>query len=109
MDEEPTRALANVRLLTPDEGGRSAPIPGGTSYRPNHNFFDAGNRKMVMGLIDVPNGPPWLPGHSRDVEIVFLTLEALNIKLEPGKMWRIQEGAQFVGVGAVIRVLGNVR
>jgi len=56
-------------------------------------------------VIDLRNGPPWLPGQSRDLEIVFLTLDALDIKLEPGKVWRIQEGAQLVGIVALARKL----
>jgi elongation factor Tu len=105
MDDSEIRVRAKIRLLTAEEGGRSTPLRGGGSYRPNHNFFDADSRDMRMGLIDLPDGQPWEPGQSREVEIRFLNLNPDEVGLRPGREWRIQEGGRLVGVGTIMRLL----
>jgi elongation factor Tu len=103
---EVIRVLARIRLLPTDEGGRSFPIPGGTSYRPNHNFFGSDNSEMAVGLIELPEGESLHPGETVDVEVVFLTWPRLTPELYQGREWIIQEGRTVVGVGRVLRVDG---
>lgn len=98
------RVLARIHLLSTDEGGRTFPIPGGTSYRPNHNFFGPGNLEMAIGLIEVPKGEVLKPGDTVDMEVIFLTWPRLIPELYPEREWLIQEGATVVGEGRVLRV-----
>ena len=54
--------ITSIRFLSMEEGGRSSPLLGGGSYRPNHNFFGADNRDMCMGFIELPEGQQVAPG-----------------------------------------------
>jgi translation elongation factor EF-Tu-like GTPase len=103
--EDPTvRVRARIHLLTTEDGGRSAPLAGGSSYRPNHNFFDADNREMAIGFVELPDHPiP--PGETFDAEIIFLNLSDLGVEASPGLVWRIQEGPKLVGSGEMLAVL----
>lgn len=103
MASDRVRVRAEVRLLTTSESGRSAPVRG--SYRPNHNFFDADNREMAMGFIDLPSGAELHPGETMEVPITFSTWPRLAGEIYPGREWRIQEGGLLVGVGKVLKVL----
>jgi elongation factor Tu len=94
---------AKIRLLSTAEGGRTTPVKG--SYRPNHNFFEADNRNMTVGFIDLPEGTELRPGESVDCPIVFWDWPGLREQIYPGREWRIQEGSTLVGIGTVIEVL----
>jgi elongation factor Tu len=96
---------ANIRLLPTSESGRTAPIRGGSSYRPNHNFFGPENRNMTVGSIDLPEDGDLYPGESMDVLVTFLKWYGLEGQVYPGRDWRIQEGAKLVGIGTVLEVL----
>jgi elongation factor Tu len=93
LDGDVTRILARIRLLATDEGGRRSPILGGTSYRPNHNFFGPSNLDMAVGLIELPKDVILQPGGTIDIEVAFLTWPRLAAELYPGREWLIQEGA----------------
>jgi len=56
MTANDIRIRARIRLLPTSKGGRIAPVQGGASYRPNHNFFGPDNREMATGFIDLPEG-----------------------------------------------------
>ncbi|HEY1427673.1 MAG TPA: hypothetical protein VGF50_13465 [Caulobacteraceae bacterium] len=101
------RVRASIRLLGAAEGGRNTSLEGGVSYRPNHNFFDASNREMAMGFIDLPAGERWLPGETKEMELTFWTWPALESILTAGREWRVQEGPQLVGIGTVLEVLDS--
>lgn len=98
------RIIARVQLLPSAESGLSSPIPGGTSYRPNHNFLDAENREMGMGAIDLPSGVALHPGEAIDVEMILYPWPP-ETDMSPGRTWRIQEGGRLVGTGTVLVVL----
>lgn len=104
MANEVIRVHARVCLLPTNEGGRNGPILGGTSWRPNHNFFGPGNLEMAVGLIDLPEGNVLTPGGTVDTIVIFLPFDLLIPELHPGREWLIQEGAQVVGTGRVLRV-----
>ncbi len=98
---EPTiRIRARMRLLSTAEGGRAGPIRDG--YRPNHNFAGPDETTTYIGQVDL-GAEAWMhPGETRDVSILFLTVEGLQDILHPGRVWRIQEGRRLVGLGEVL-------
>ena len=104
MSDRSVLVRAKIRLLPTAEGGRTSPVRGG-SYRPNHNFFGPDSRTMTIGSIDLPDGTELHPGESIELPIVFCSWPGLNSQIYPGREWRIQEGAQLVGIGTVLEVL----
>ena len=105
MAGEDIRVHARIHLLPTSQGGRGVPIPGGTSYRPNHNFFGPDNREMAVGLIDLPADQVLYPGETVDLDMTFLHWPWSPSELHPGRDWVIQEGALVVGVGTVLSVI----
>ena len=98
------RVRARIRLLTEQEGGRTRPIIGGFSYRPNHYFFlETG--EMCMGFIELPAGQDLAPGDSIEIALDLLVWPALRPLIHPGRAWQIQEGAKVVGSGDILEVL----
>ncbi len=102
------RIKARIRLLTSEEDGRTAPLLGIASYRPNHNFLDPGNRSMGMGSIELPSGVVLRPGESTEMEMTLHPWPE-DTDLSSGREWRIQEGGQLVGIGTVLEVLTDNR
>lgn len=102
-DQAVIRVKASVRLLTPEEGGRTDPVGG--RYRPNHNFFEADGRDMMIGQIDLPGGMELHPGQTITTTVSFVNGPGLEGQLCPGRQWRIQEGMKPIGIGTVIEVL----
>lgn len=98
------RVRARIRLFTEQEGGRTRPIVGGLSYRPNHNFFlETG--EMCMGFIELPAGQDLAPGDSIEIALDLWVWPALRPLIHPGRAWQIQEGAKVVGSGDILEVL----
>lgn len=97
---------ASVRLLTIEEGGRFNPVPGPGSYRPNHNFFSAGNNEMTIGFIELPDEQGLRLGEARELVISFWPWERLDGEIYPGREWVLQEGSKVVGHGRVLEVMG---
>jgi len=93
---------ARIRLLRTEDGGRSSAIRGGSSYRPNHNFFGPANREMAVAPIDLPAGTTLQPGETIDLELTFINWAWPQTELRPGREWLIQEGAHVVGTGTVL-------
>ena len=107
MANETILVKATIRLLPTSESGRTAPIKGGGSYRPNHNFFGPDDRVMAAGFIDLPEGRDLYPGESIVLPIRFFKWPGLDGQIYPGREWRIQEGARLVAMGTVIEVLAH--
>lgn len=105
MPKDVINVIAEVRLLTSNEGGKSVPIRG--SYRPNHNFFDTENAVMTIGFIEIPEGQEVKPGEAATVSIAFWWWEGLAGQVYVGREWRIQEGHQLVGHGRVLEIVGE--
>jgi len=101
---ENVRIKARIHLLTAEEGGRRAPLVGGTSYRPNHNFFDSDNREMAMGAIDLLPNETFRPGATFDKEMTLFIWPELKREIVAGRHWTIQEGAKIVGKGTILEV-----
>jgi translation elongation factor EF-Tu-like GTPase len=98
---------ASVDLLPTSAGGRTQPIVGGVSYRPNHNFFAPDNREMCMGFIELPHGQDLMPGQLAELEITFWVWPELRAAIKLGRTWTIQEGPKIVGYGTVLDVLAE--
>ncbi|MEZ0243522.1 MAG: hypothetical protein ACAH11_09120 [Sphingomonas sp.] len=103
--EHTVRVSARIRFLATEEGGRSTPLLGGGSYRPNHNFGGPDNREMCLGFINIPAGPPVMPGATiqADFDIIASSQMAPNIRV--GTEWRIQEGSRLVAMGKVLKLV----
>ena len=95
---------ARITLLRAEEGGRRDPLPAGTRYRPNHNFFGPDDINMSLGEIAIPADRDIAPGDSFETTIEFAHWPGLDGIFTPGLKWRIQEGYQLVAFGEVIRV-----
>lgn len=107
MEDSAISVLARIRFLSEEEGGRTAPVRGGYSYRPNHSFWgdDAATKGYAIGLINLPLGQDIHPGEETEVEVIFLPWPELTPELHTGRIWRIQEGAKIVGYGEILKVL----
>lgn len=94
-----TRALAEIYVLSPDEGGRRAPFFHG--FRPQFYFRTAD----VNGTTTLPPGVEMvLPG---DNITVGLELSA-PIAMEPNQRFAIREGGRTIAAGRIIEVLPDV-
>ena len=94
---------ARLCLLPTNNGGRSGPIFGLGSYRPNHNF---GGESMYIGFIEMAEGFYLEPGDCAEVRVDFLTRYPELLKeLYVGREWYVQEGARVVGIGTVLELL----
>lgn len=107
MDLSQLHIRACIELLPTSAGGRTRPIVGGVSYRPNHNFFAPDSRDMCMGFIELPPGHDLMPGQSAELEINFWVWPELRAAITPGRIWTIQEGPKVVGSGTVLKLLSE--
>jgi hypothetical protein len=105
--EPPVDVIANVRLLTTNEGGKTKPVAGPYPYRPNHNFGGPYDSTFYVGQIMLEPGQQIDLGGSQNVRIRFLHGPGLEDKLTPGRVWRIQEGSLLVGLATLLEVIGE--
>ena len=96
---------ARITLLRTEEGGRRDPLVAGSSYRPNHNFFEPDSMNMSLGEIILPGDRDIAPGDIFETTIEFAYWPGLDGIFAPGLKWRIQQGYQLVAFGEVIRVV----
>ena len=91
-----TKFLAEVYVLTKDEGGRHTPFFKG--YRPQFYF----RTTDVTGSIELPAGTEMvMPGDN-----VQMTIELINpIAMEEALRFAIREGGRTVGAGVVTKIL----
>lgn len=105
MSDGLVRVRARIQLLSSEQNGRTTPLIGGTSYRPNHNFFEPDSRECTVGFIDIPEGQMILPGETFECDITFWLRPKVITKIVAGCKWRVQEGGKLVGIGEVLRLL----
>lgn len=103
MKKQAVLVRAKIELFPTAMGGRSAPVVGGHSYRPNHNFALAGG-DMATGFIDLSSGQSLLPGDAAEVLIAFWYWSGLDGEIFVGREWRIQESSKVVGKGTILEV-----
>jgi translation elongation factor EF-Tu-like GTPase len=105
MEQDQVRVEARIHFLSTEDGGRSSPLQGGGSYRPNHNFFGPDDRDICMGLIELADGEQVAPGDTIQKAITLSIFSAVRPEIREGRDWRIQEGAKLVATGTILRVL----
>jgi len=93
-------------LLRSDEGGRTGGIRSG--YRPNHNFGEADDQVFYIGQIEFEGRETIEPGESREVLVTFISGPGLELALQPGRRWRIQEGPRLVATAVLLEVLSEI-
>jgi elongation factor Tu len=91
-----THFIAEVYVLSKDEGGRHTPFF--NNYRPQFYF----RTTDVTGAIELPEGKEMvMPGDN-----VSITVKLINpIAMEEGLRFAIREGGRTVGAGVVAKIL----
>src|SRR4030081_702435 len=90
-----TNFLAQVYILTKDEGGRHTPFF--TNYRPQFYF----RTTDVTGHINLPDGGEMLmPGDNTEMTVELIA----PIAMEEGLRFAIREGGRTVGAGRVTKI-----
>jgi elongation factor Tu len=91
-----TKFMAEVYILTKEEGGRHTPFF--TGYRPQFYF----RTTDVTGDIKLPDGVEMvMPGDNVTMEAALIT----PIALEEGQRFAVREGGRTVGAGVVAKIL----
>ncbi len=91
-----THYLAEVYVLTKEEGGRHTPFFNG--YRPQFYF----RTTDVTGSVQLPAGTEMvMPGDNVQMEIELIT----PIAMDEGLRFAIREGGRTVGAGVVTKIL----
>ncbi|MBB5335756.1 elongation factor Tu [Pectinatus brassicae] len=90
-----TKFMAQVYVLTKDEGGRHTPFF--SNYRPQFYF----RTTDVTGVCTLPEGTEMvMPGDNIEMDIELIT----PIAIEKGLRFAIREGGHTVGAGRVIEI-----
>jgi len=90
-----TKFMAQVYVLSREEGGRHTPFFNG--YRPQFYF----RTTDVTGMTALPEGVEMvMPGDNIEMDIELIT----PIAIEAGLRFAIREGSRTVGAGAVIKI-----
>lgn len=91
-----TKFLAQVYVLSKEEGGRHTPFFNG--YRPQFYF----RTTDVTGSVDLPGGVEMvMPGDNIEVTVSLIA----PIAMEEGLRFAIREGGRTVGAGVVAKVI----
>ncbi len=91
-----TKFMAQVYILTKEEGGRHTPFYNG--YRPQFYL----RTTDVTGAIGLQNGAEMvMPGDNVQMQVELIT----PIALETGQRFAIREGGHTVGAGAITQIL----
>ena len=91
-----TKFLAEVYILTKEEGGRHTPFFNG--YRPQFYF----RTTDVTGVVTLPEGVEMvMPGDNVTLEVSLIT----PVALEEGLRFAIREGGKTVGAGVITKIL----
>ncbi|CAK0747237.1 translation elongation factor Tu 1 [Gammaproteobacteria bacterium] len=91
-----TRFLAEVYILSKDEGGRHTPFFKG--YRPQFYF----RTTDVTGAVELPEGVEMvMPGDNIQMTVSLIS----PIAMEEGLRFAIREGGRTVGAGVVAKIL----
>jgi elongation factor Tu len=91
-----TNFLAQVYILTKDEGGRHTPFF--SNYRPQFYF----RTTDITGTIELPEGVEMvMPGDNIEMTVQLIA----PIAMEEGLRFAIREGGRTVGAGRVVKIL----
>lgn len=99
MPSYPPDIEANIRFLTPEEGGRHTPARSG--YRPQF-YYDGHDWDARQEYPDVE----WVhPGETARTLLWFLSPDAHLGRIRVGMEFEVREGARIVGRGRITKVL----
>jgi elongation factor Tu len=91
-----TEFLAQVYVLSKDEGGRHKPFF--SNYRPQFYF----RTTDVTGTIELPEGTEMcMPGDNTEMTVTLIA----PIAMDEGLRFAIREGGRTVGAGSVIKII----
>ena len=91
-----TKFLAEVYVLTKEEGGRHTPFF--TNYRPQFYFHTTD----VTGVVELPEGVEMvMPGDNVTFDIELIA----PVAIEKGLKFTVREGGRTVGAGTVSEIL----
>jgi elongation factor Tu len=91
-----TDFLAQVYVLSKDEGGRHKPFF--SNYRPQFYF----RTTDVTGTIELPEGTEMcMPGDNTEMKVTLIA----PIAMDEGLRFAIREGGRTVGAGSVTKIL----
>ncbi|MGE5341329.1 MAG: elongation factor Tu, partial [Candidatus Omnitrophota bacterium] len=91
-----TKFMAEVYVLSKDEGGRHTPFI--TGYRPQFFF----RTTDVTGSVHLPEGVEMvMPGDNANLRIELIT----PIAMEKGLKFAIREGGRTIGAGSVTEII----
>jgi len=91
-----TKFIAEVYVLSKEEGGRHTPFFNG--YRPQFYF----RTTDVTGVVKLPEGTEMvMPGDNINVEIELIT----PVAMDDGLKFAIREGGRTVGAGVVTKII----
>lgn len=97
---------AKVRLLNPEEGGRSTGAKSG--WRPHHVFELPKKGELLnchSGDIIFEGTPLFLPGETKVVTVRFLHGAITEKLIYKGRKWFIYEVPHRIGEGEILEVL----
>ena len=89
---------ARIRLLTTEEGGRTACVHSG--YRPNMRFGDL----YTDGALTLLDRQQASPGDECDVRVTFVNPAYVQEHLRVGARFEITEGSRKVGEGTILAI-----
>ncbi len=90
-----SKFVAEVYVLTADEGGRKTPFVSG--YRPQFYI----RTTDVTGEVKILNAEMAMPGDNVQMEVVLIE----KVALEEGMRFAIREGGKTVGAGVVTKII----
>jgi|SRR5437667_11873967 len=95
----PPDVEAEIRFLTPEEGGRRTPVRSG--YRPQF-YYDGHDWDAHQEYLDAE----WVqPGETARTLLWFLSPEAHLGRVHVGMEFEVREGARVVGRGRITKIL----
>lgn len=106
MPTPPPDIEAEIRFVTPEEGGRQTPVMAG--YRPHHDF---GVEETQFGAVHEYVDKEWAsPSETVTAMLSFMGSgyqDYLAGRLHEGLEFTVQEGARIVGRSRVTKVLNE--
>ena len=107
MSLQPLNVWAEIVMAAAEQGGRNVPLHGGRPYRPNHNFWPErdGLPQFAFGEISLPDGVAMVPGRPFEAAVRFMVWPELELEMQLGRRWRLQEATQIVGHGTILGLL----
>lgn len=97
------RLRVEIRLLSPNDGGRSTPIVDG--YRPLCVLAGEGRSETVVGLCQLELAGELMPGNIGEGTLAFApeASEVVRSRLREGSEFELAEGHKVIGTARVLQ------